>query len=215
VTFESEMAPLTSKRYTVQGFTGFDGLRFDDQAPIPKLGERDILVKLHAASLNYRDLVIARVCSSPSISSNSLTNVQGEYPFPLRDGVVPTSDGAGEVEAIGSGVSRFKKGDKVVTLFNQGHQFGSLTPKTLHTATGGVRDGALTQYGVFDETALVEMPEGLSWEEASTLPCAALTAWNALYGLGGRIIKAGDFVLTEGTGKIDRSRLVRIVDRGS
>jgi NADPH:quinone reductase-like Zn-dependent oxidoreductase len=99
-------------------------------------------------------------------------------------------------------VSRFAKGDRVVTLFNQGHLGGPLDPKVLGTGTGGLLDGALTEFGVFDENALVEMPRTLTWEEASTLSCAALTAWNALYGLDGKSLKPGDVVLTQGTGGV-------------
>ena len=76
-----------------------------------------------------------------------------------------------------------------------------MTPKLKNMATGGTRDGTLTQYGVFDESALVEMPENLNYKEAATLTCAGLTAWNALYGLEGAKLKPGDTVLTQGTGE--------------
>lgn len=113
---------------------------------------------------------------------------------------MPGSDGAGEVVAVGSKVTRFQVGSKVVTLFNQEHLSGSLTSKTIGTGLGGSIDGALQQYGVFNENGLVAMPETLSWLEAATLPCAALTAWNALFGL--RSVKPGDFVLTQGSGGV-------------
>lgn len=116
--------------------------------------------------------------------------------------MVPGSDGAGEVIAIGSGVTRFKPGDKVVTLFNQGHLGGSLTIGTSATGLGGVIDGTLRDYGVFDQQGLVEMPNNLSFQEASTLSCAALTAWNSLFGLESRALKAGQTVLTQGTGGV-------------
>ena len=116
--------------------------------------------------------------------------------------MVPGSDGAGVVELTGSRVTRFKKGDKVVTLFNQGHLGGSLTPATRATGLGGVIDGTLQQYGVFDENGLVAMPESLDFKQASTLSCAALTAWNGLYGLQSRAMKPGDTVLTQGTGGV-------------
>ena len=99
-------------------------------------------------------------------------------------------------------MTRFKKGDKVVTLFNQGHLGGSLTTATSATGLGGVIDGTLQQYGVYNENGLVSMPESLSLQEASTLPCAALTAWNGLYGLESRALKQGDTVLTQGTGGV-------------
>jgi NADPH:quinone reductase-like Zn-dependent oxidoreductase len=92
--------------------------------------------------------------------------------------------------------------DKVVTLFNQGHQAGSLTPGDLGTGLGGAIDGTLREYAAFDETGVVAMPANLNFAEASTLSCAALTAWNALYGLETRALKPGDTVLTQGTGGV-------------
>jgi NADPH:quinone reductase-like Zn-dependent oxidoreductase len=101
---------------------------------------------------------------------------------------------------VGSKVTRFKKGDRVVTLFNQGHLAGSLTEKTILTGLGGWLDGTLRQYGVFSEEGLVEMPPSLSYLEAATLSCAALTSWNALYGL--KPLLPGQTVLTQGTGGV-------------
>ena len=124
----------------------------------------------------------------------------GQYPFPNRVGVVPASDAAGEVEDVGSQVSRFKKGDKVVTLFNQSHVAGSLTAEDNATGLGGVIDGGLREYGSFNEQGLVHMPSNLDFLQASTLTCAGLTAWNALYGL--RRLMPGDWVLTQGTGGV-------------
>ncbi|KAF2739002.1 hypothetical protein EJ04DRAFT_583419 [Polyplosphaeria fusca] len=180
------MPPTTTKQWTIEGKSGFDSLKLDEKAPIPQLGDKDVLVKIHAASLNYRDLAIPK----------------GKYPFPVKENVVPGSDGAGTVEAVGSRVTRFKPGDKVVTLFNQGHIGGSLDPATISTGLGGTLDGTLRQYAAFDEHGLVSMPENLNWLEASTLSCAAVTAWNALYGLDGRQLKPGDTVLTQGTGGV-------------
>lgn len=128
--------------------------------------------------------------------------IQGKYIFPVRDPVVPGSDGAGIIEAVGSKVARFKQGDKIVTLFNQGHLGGHIDAKTISTGLGGSLDGTLRQYGVFNEQGLVTMPSTLDFQQASTLPCAALTAWNALYGLEGRALKPGDTVLTQGTGGV-------------
>lgn len=127
---------------------------------------------------------------------------KGKYPFPTRDGHVPGADGAGVVEAVGSKVSRFKPGDKVITLFNQGHLGGYIDDQILATGVGGSVDGTFRQYGAFNEHGLVAMPSTLNFQQASTLPCAALTAWNALYGLDGRALKAGDTVLTQGTGGV-------------
>jgi NADPH:quinone reductase-like Zn-dependent oxidoreductase len=122
------------------------------------------------------------------------------YPFPLRFPVVPASDGAGEVLEVGSKVSEFKKGDQVATLFNQGHQYGDVTVQAAQTGLGGVIDGALRQYGVYNETGLVKAPKNLNALESSSLPCAALTSWNALYGL--KPLKPGQTVLVQGSGGV-------------
>jgi len=176
--------PETTQIWTVEGKDGFDSLKFNKAAAIPKITDNEVLVKFHAASLNYRDLIIPK----------------GQYPFPLRDGVVPGSDGAGEVIAVGSKVTRFQVGSKVLTLFNQGHLGGSINPQSSATGLGGVVDGTLRQYGAFNENGLVEMPSSLNWLEGATLSCAALTAWNALYGL--KALVPGDVVLTQGTGGV-------------
>ena len=120
----------------------------------------------------------------------------------MEPGVVPGSGGAGIVIATGSRVSRFQKGDKVCTILNQGHLDGSLTPATMQTSLGGSLNGTLRQHGVFEESGLVAMPPSLSFREASTLPCAGVTAWNALYGLRGQALQPGDTVLTLGTGGV-------------
>jgi len=145
-----------------------------------------VSVLVHGASLNYRDLII----------------VKGMYPFAQTEGVVPASDGAGVVEAVGKHVHRFKKGDKVLTLFNQGHIAGSLDGYSVTTGVGGTIDGALQQYGSYDEQGLVHMPSNLNFLEGATLTCAGLTAWNALYGLASRKLTPGDWVLTQGTGGV-------------
>lgn len=125
---------------------------------------------------------------------------QGMYPFPLDIPVVPGSDGAGEVVAVGSKVTRWKKGSRVTTLFNQGHQFGPMTDAASKSGLGGVLDGTLRQYGTFNENGLVKTPDNLSDVEAATLPCAAVTSWNALYGL--KPLKPGQTVLVQGTGGV-------------
>ncbi|RAL05927.1 zinc-dependent alcohol dehydrogenase family protein [Aspergillus ibericus CBS 121593] len=178
------MGSTSQKQWTVLNKdNGFDGLTFGD-APIPKVGENEVLVKFHAASLNFRDLIIP----------------QGKYPFALNFPVVPGSDGAGEVVDAGSKVSLFKKGDKVVTLFNQDHQYGPVDGKAASSGLGGVIDGTLRQYGVFNENGLVKCPQNLSCLESSTLSCAALTSWNALYGL--KPLQPGQTVLVQGTGGV-------------
>jgi len=179
------MAPPSSqKQWVIQGKTrGFDELVYQD-ASVPKLGEYDVLVKLGGASLNYRDLIIPR----------------GKYPFPLDLPVVGASDGAGEVLDVGPKVTRWRAGDRVTTLFNQGHQAGPMTVAASKSGLGGVLDGTLRQYGVFHETGLVRTPKDLSDMEAATLTCAALTSWNALYGL--KPLLPGQTVLVQGTGGV-------------
>lgn len=128
--------------------------------------------------------------------------MQGKYPFPITDGVIPGSDGAGVVEAVGPRVTRFKTGDKVLTCFNQAHIAGPINLAIINTGTGGVVNGTLRQYGAFDEDALTAMPESLDFKQGSTLTCAGLTAWNGLYGLESKALKPGETVLTQGTGGV-------------
>ncbi|KAK0724894.1 hypothetical protein B0H67DRAFT_481511 [Lasiosphaeris hirsuta] len=176
--------PATQKQWLIEGQDNdFKGLVYQD-GPIPKVGENEVLVKLSGASLNYRDLIIPK----------------GMYPFPLDLPVVAGSDGAGEVLAVGSKVTTWKQGDKVVTLFNQGHQFGPISDAASKSGLGGVLDGTLRQYGVFNENGLVRAPANLSHVEAATLTCAGLTSWNALYGL--KPLKPGETVLVQGTGGV-------------
>ncbi|PHH90530.1 hypothetical protein CDD83_3372 [Cordyceps sp. RAO-2017] len=184
----AQSIPQTVKQWTVtaqDGKDGFNALKLLEK-PVPALGDSQVLVKLHAASLNYRDLIIPL----------------GMYPFPTAPNVVPGSDGAGTVLAVGKHVTRFRPGDKVVTLFNQEHIGGPLTAAGLQSGLGGVLDGTLRSVGAFGEQGLVAMPESLSMPEAATLTCAGLTAWNALYGLADHQVKAGDWVLTQGTGGV-------------
>ncbi|GAP85150.1 putative zinc-containing alcohol [Rosellinia necatrix] len=177
-------APTSQKQWTVTGTgKGFETLQYVD-GEVPKVGENEVLIKLHAASLNYRDLIIPK----------------GKYPFPTRFPVVAASDGAGEVVDVGPKVTKWRKGDRVVTLFNQGHQFGPVDIAATSTGVGGVVDGTLRQYGVFNETGLVRAPKNLSYAEAATLTCAGLTSWNALYGL--KALKPGDSILVQGTGGV-------------
>ncbi|KAF2159024.1 hypothetical protein M409DRAFT_30559 [Zasmidium cellare ATCC 36951] len=156
-----------------------------ENVPIPAVGDNDVLVRIHSVSLNFRDIMIGT----------------GTYIWSMRDGVVPCSDGAGEVVRIGKKVVRFSPGDTVAAIFNQTHISGSLKPSDTSNALGAEVDGMLREYAVFNEQGLVSIPDNLSMEEASTLPCAGVTAWNAVNG-GGRGIRAGDTVLTQGTGAV-------------
>lgn len=159
-----------------QGSTSVEGLvAAERDRPEPRANE--VLVRMHAASLNFRDLAI----------------VTGKYfgGAVARD-TIPLSDGAGRVEAVGADVERFKVGDRVVATFTQGG--GPMD------ALGSPLDGVLTEYAVFGEHGLLPIPAHLSYEEAATLPCAGVTAWNAL--VGGRQVKPGETVLTLGTGGV-------------
>lgn len=170
------------KAYEIQQF-GIDELVLvEREKPTPQVNE--VLVKFHAASLNYRDLMM----------------VKGLYNPRLKMPLVPFSDGAGEVVKVGESVTRFKVGDRVCPIFMQSWVDGEIEFKKARTALGGDLDGCLREFGAFDENALVLIPQHLSYEEASTLPCAAVTAWNAL-AVSGKV-KSGDFVLLQGTGGV-------------
>ncbi|KAK4653953.1 hypothetical protein QC762_510420 [Podospora pseudocomata] len=176
--------PKTQKQWLITGADkGLDGLVYQD-APVPTPGDHEVLVHLRGASLNYRDLIIPR----------------GMYPFPLNLPVVACSDGAGEVIAVGSKVTKWKKGDKVLTLFNQGHQRGDMDIAASKTGLGGCFDGTLRQYGTFAETGVAKMPSNLNYVESASLVCAGLTSWNALYGL--KPLKKGQWIVTQGTGGV-------------
>jgi NADPH:quinone reductase-like Zn-dependent oxidoreductase len=171
------------KAYEVRQF-GIENLILAERAePQPRANE--VVVKFHAASLNYRDLMFVR----------------GTYNPKARLPTVPFSDGAGEVVVAGADAKRWKVGDRVCPIFTQTWLEGSLSMEKRRTTLGaGDLDGALREYGAFDENGLVKIPGHLSFEEAATLPCAAVTAWNALI-VSGKL-KAGDTVLTIGTGGV-------------
>jgi NADPH:quinone reductase-like Zn-dependent oxidoreductase len=151
----------------------------------PQPRAKEVVVKFHAASLNYRDLQF----------------VLGVYNPKARLPAVPFSDGAGEVVAVGADAKRWKVGDRVCPIFMQAWLEGQLSVQVRRTTLGaGDLDGVLREYGAFDENGLIEIPGHLSFEEAATLPCAAITAWNAL-AVSGKL-QAGDTVLTLGTGGV-------------
>ena len=162
---------------------GLDQL-LEGERPDPEAGPGQVLLRMHAASLNYRDLL----------------TVQGQYnpkqPLPL----IPCSDGVGEVVAVGPGVERVGLGDLVTPLFAQRWIAGAPTQDGLRSTLGGPPDGTLAEQMVVDAESVVRAPSHLTHEEAATLPCAALTAWSALVSLGG--VKTGDIVLVQGTGGV-------------
>jgi NADPH:quinone reductase-like Zn-dependent oxidoreductase len=171
------------KAYRLHELSGPGGLRLDD-LPDPVPGPGQVLIRLQACSLNYRDL---HVC-------------KGLYNPKLRLPCVPVSDGAGEVVSTGAGATRFQPGQRVVASFMPGWVEGPPDEEKARSALGGGGDGLLTELAVLPEQGLVPIPEHLSFEEAATLPCAAVTAWNALVENGG--IKPGDSVLVQGTGGV-------------
>lgn len=118
----------------------------------------------------------------------------------MRKDVVPGSDGAGVVVATGKSVTRFQPGDRVFTITHSSYLHGWLSDQDTQTGLGGLLDGTFRQYGSFLEWGLVEVPASLGLFEAASLPAAGITAWNALYGVSGLQLKAGDTVLTQGTG---------------
>lgn len=178
--------PTTTARYTIDFKEGLDGLTLESSAQLPKLGPNDCLIQVHAVSLNYRDIAMPL----------------GNYPGKFIDHIVPTSDSAGVVVAVGSSVTEFKAGDKVCNTFFLDYEDGYIQPAQRSTSLGGVNDGPLAKYVAFPAKALVHAPASLSALQNSTLPCAALTAWNALFGLEGRKLKAGGWILAQGTGGV-------------
>jgi len=161
---------------------GIDFLEFAER-PEPLLGPGKVMVRGHAVSLNFRDLMM----------------VKGLYNPKLKLPRIPCSDGAGEVVAVGDGVTQWKRGDRVAGIFMQNWIDGPATPAKVKGALGGDVDGMLAEYVVLDENGLVAIPEHLSYQEAATLPCAAVTAWNALR--AGEV-KPGGTVLIQGTGGV-------------
>ncbi len=154
------------------------------ERPDPKPAHRQVLVKVKACSLNFRDLGIVR----------------GSYRMPVRDNFIPLSDGAGEVIEVGPGVTRFKPGDRVAGNFFQRWQGGEPAADAHLSALGGGIDGMLADYAVLEEDGAVKIPSHLSLEEAATLPCAAVTVWHAM--VEHARLKAGDTILLQGTGGV-------------
>jgi len=171
------------KAYELQEDFGFDHLELvDREDPDPDRGE--VRVRIRAVSINFRDLMVIRGAYNP------------DQPLPL----VPLSDGAGEVEAVGPGVEDLEEGDRVIPLFAQEWQEGPLTRAVRASTLGSPLDGTLRERAVFAEEGLVKVPDHLSLQQAATLPCAGLTAWNALTKY--RRTTADDTVLLQGTGGV-------------
>ena len=170
--------------YRLPHATGIDSLTLAE-ADVPQPGRGQVLVRMRAASLNYRDLMIVNGRSA-----------RGAPPVNL----VPLSDGAGEVVSVGPEVSRVKAGDRVAGCFMQSWIGGAIGPEDAASSMGGAIDGVLAEYRLFDQTGLVQLPAHLSFEQGATLPCAGVTAWNALF--NGQTMYPGDSVLVLGTGGV-------------
>lgn len=170
------------KAYEIQAF-GFEGLKLVDR-PQPEAKHGEVLIKMRAWSLNFRDYLI----------------LLGKYNPKLPMPRIPLSDGVGEVVAVGAGVTRAKVGDRVAGAFIQKWIAGEADESQTRSALGGEVDGMLAEYVVLNEQGIVHVPAHLSDEEGATLPCAGVTAWHALVPQGH--IKAGESVLLLGTGGV-------------
>ena len=162
---------------------GIDSLALADKDPVQP-GPGQVQVRVKAISLNYRDLMV----------------VQGKYNPRMALPRVPCSDGAGDVIAVGTGVTEWKPGDRVAGIFMQNWIEGGPSAAKSKGALGGDVDGMLATEVVLSEQGLVRIPEHLTYEEAATLPCAAVTAWNALFSVADT--RPGDTVLIQGTGGV-------------
>ncbi|TGK11989.1 NAD(P)-dependent alcohol dehydrogenase [Leptospira fletcheri] len=163
---------------------GKENLSIVDLPDPGRPGRGEVLVRFRAASLNYRDILVVEGKYNP------------KFPIPL----IPCSDGAGEILEVGEDVSEFRTGDKVNALFAPYWIDGPASKKELRTTLGGPLDGTLREFAILPSSGVVLAPSHLSYEEASTLPCAALTAWSSFF-VENRV-KPGDTVLIQGTGGV-------------
>ena len=182
--FSRTCSEVAVKAWELKERSGSQGLHFsaDLAKPKPKAGE--VLIRVRAASLNYRDLLVAA----------------GAYVAKVNTSLIPVSDGAGEIIALGEGVTDLAVGDRVVGTFFQKWLAGGISPAATSLALGGTVDGMLAEYVTLPETGVVRFPSYLNFAEAACLPCAAVTAWNALVETAG--IQAGQTVLVLGTGGV-------------
>ncbi len=175
------------RRALAHGGAGIDAITIETSA-IPEAGAGEVLVRIHVATLNFRDLI----------------GVKGLIPGMAGDNYVPLSCSAGEVVAIGAGVTRVKVGDRVAPVFDQGWVSGEQTSRKPNSL-GARIDGVARDYAVFSEVGLSRLPDEVSDLEAATLPCAGLTAWNALF--LARTTQPGDVVVVQGTGGVSIAAL--------
>ena len=170
--------------YQITHGSQIDGLTLTTRSAASELQPNEVKVRIRAAALNYRDLMVA----------------MGTYPTDRTDPVVPGSDFAGDVVAAGAAVKGLEEGDRVMGAFLPDWQDGAPTPEKLARSFGVDLDGALQEEIVVRESDLVRIPENLSYVEASTLPCSGVTAWNALFEVGN--LQPGSTVLLLGTGGV-------------
>jgi NADPH:quinone reductase-like Zn-dependent oxidoreductase len=171
------------KLYEIAESKGIESLQLTDR-PTPKPGPGEVLVRVRATSLNYRDLAL----------------IKGGLARMVKLPLVPVSDGAGDVVEVGPGVTTLTKGDRVAAIFTQCWLAGPPIAGMYTTSLGGGIDGMLAEYVVLRAEGFVRIPDYMSYEEAATLPCAAVTSWNALVTEGR--LKPGDTVLVMGTGGV-------------
>ncbi|KAM0751395.1 alcohol dehydrogenase protein [Meredithblackwellia eburnea MCA 4105] len=181
--------PSTHSGYLVAApGLGVNSLKLVKNQPTPVPGRGQVLVAIKAVSLNFRDWAV----------------IQGIYPG-VKNNLIPCSDASGEIVAIGSDVTAWSIGDRVMGQFTQSHIAGPYeSAEYPSSALGAGADGVLVEYKVFGENGVVRVPDHLSWEEAATLPCAPLTAWNSLFGSdgGSQVLLPGQTVLIQGTGGV-------------
>ncbi|KAK3690812.1 hypothetical protein LTR37_018940 [Vermiconidia calcicola] len=168
---------------------GYEAIE-ERQEPIPQIGPHEVLLQVHATTLNYRDLVIAN----------------GQYPFPAKDDCVPLSDGAGAIVEVGSDVEGIQKGDWAIANFDISNLYGP--QQDWEHGLGGPIDGMLRHYVPLPASAIVKIPRStkLSWGQLAALVCTGITAWNALY--GNLPLRPGQTVLFQGTGGVSMTALM-------
>jgi NADPH:quinone reductase-like Zn-dependent oxidoreductase len=171
------------KAYEIRDPFGIDNLTLSDR-PEPTPGHGQIAVRVKAASLNYRDFM----------------TVKHGGALGTKTTLIPCSDGAGEVIKVGPGVTRVKVGDRVASIFYQNWLAGDIMAHHFTSALGGAIDGMLAEQVVLSADGVVSIPDYMTYEDAATLPCAAVTAWQDLFPTGQ--LKAGDTVLVQGTGGV-------------
>jgi NADPH:quinone reductase-like Zn-dependent oxidoreductase len=176
--------PKTIKAWSWRSFGSYDGLKLETR-PLPQPGHGEVLVRLRANSLNKRDIMVAR----------------GTLPRPAEaPGIIPLCDGAGDVVTVGEGVRSVAVGDRVIGLYFQRWLAGPLRPEYLGFTLGSDVDGLLAEYAVLPEVGVLRFPSHLSYTEAAALPCAAVSAWSALFPKSG--LQPGETMLVLGSGGV-------------